>query len=150
MLSRYFALVTVVASAFLFSDSAYGQPCLHGQSESASNRQRRQRALRVASVINMAQAQALRVDPQQRGYRPLEELANVPFLPRGFTIQFHTDSETYTFSIKDTLDPCRFAVFSDQDGFVYEAIAARQGMIVPVTDDDEGAGETEPRKREFR
>jgi hypothetical protein len=148
MLDRLFALTIVAGVAALAPGAGLAQTCLHGQGETAANRERRQQAIRVANGINLAQAQALRFDTQRRGYRPLNELANVPLPPRGFTIQFHTDSETYSVAIKDTLDPCRYAVFSDQDRFIYEAIASRQGMIVPATEDDGRSGAAEPRKRE--
>ena len=36
-------------------------------------------------------------------------------------IQFSTDGASYSFSIADTLHACRFAIFSDQDKFVYMA-----------------------------
>jgi hypothetical protein len=37
----------------------------------------------------------------------------------GFKVQLSTDGGTYTFSMKDTLDPCRFTYFSDQEGVIY-------------------------------
>jgi hypothetical protein len=44
-----------------------------------------------------------------------------PPAPDGFRVQLNIDGTTYAFSIKDTLDPCLFAVFSDQTGDIYEA-----------------------------
>jgi len=46
----------------------------------------------------------------------------VPRVPDGFDLQFHTDGRAYTLSLKDRRDPCRFAVFSDQEGAVYAAV----------------------------
>jgi hypothetical protein len=58
---------------------------------------------------------------------------NIPRTPQGFELQFHTDGMTYSFSIKDVRDPCRYAVFSDQDKFLYEAIARRDAaVLVPL------------------
>jgi hypothetical protein len=58
---------------------------------------------------------------------------NVPPTPAGFELQFHSDGSTYSFSIKDRTDPCRYAVFSDQDKVLYEAIARRDAaVIVPL------------------
>ena len=37
--------------------------------------------------------------------------------------QARVRGEAYFFSIKDTLDPCKYAVFSDQSGDVYEGAA---------------------------
>jgi hypothetical protein len=34
-------------------------------------------------------------------------------------------SPTYTFSVKDTQDVCKFAVFSDQNGLIYKASPLR-------------------------
>jgi hypothetical protein len=45
----------------------------------------------------------------------------VPATPEGFKVQFHLDQNTYAFSIKDTRDPCAYAIFSDQSREVYEA-----------------------------
>jgi hypothetical protein len=58
---------------------------------------------------------------------------NIPPTPAGFELQYHTDGSTYSFSIKDRLDPCRYVVFSDQDKFLYEAIARRdEPAVVPL------------------
>jgi hypothetical protein len=51
---------------------------------------------------------------------------------QGFELQFHTDGATYSFSIKDRLDPCRYAVFSDQDKYIYEAIARTEPVLLPL------------------
>jgi len=36
----------------------------------------------------------------------------VALTPAGFTVQLNSDGDTYSFSIKDMLDPCHYAVFS--------------------------------------
>jgi hypothetical protein len=51
----------------------------------------------------------------------LEQL-KLPPTPAGFQVQFHLDGPRYAFSIKDTRDPCGYAIFSDQDAEVYEAV----------------------------
>jgi len=107
------------------------QTCLHGSSEAPAQKARRDAAIQLAIRINMAQGAILRPAPQNRRYRPLEELANIPLTPDGFELQFHTDGNTYRFSIKDRLDPCRYVVFSDQDRYLYEAVA-RTGPAVLV------------------
>ena len=66
-----------------------------------------------------------------RRYREPSELA-LPPAPAGFSLQFHVNADRYTFSLKDTLDPCRYAIFSDQDRDIYEAIPMRGGMVVPA------------------
>ena len=103
--------------------SGQNRKCLHGPDETPGNRTRREKAVELAHDINGAQQVARRLRPRsdQGGYVPLEELRNVSPTPDGFRVQLQTDGTAYTFSIKDTLDPCLYAVFSDDSGDVYEA-----------------------------
>jgi hypothetical protein len=39
-------------------------------------------------------------------------------VPDGFQAQVSTDGTSYTFSVKDSQDQCKFAVFSDQNGLI--------------------------------
>jgi hypothetical protein len=97
--------------------------CLHDQLETRTERNRREKALDVADAINRAQGMARRFGARPDGaYLPLDQLFNVPEPPDGFRVQLHTDGSTYSFSIKDTRDPCGYAVFSDQNLDIYEAI----------------------------
>jgi hypothetical protein len=112
--------------------SATAQECLHGPSETPRHQIRREQALKVAVAINLQQV-LLRPSPQTRRYRRLEELANIPPTPMGFALKFYTDGPTYSFSLKDTLDPCHYAIFSDQDKRIYEATPVRRAVVVPVT-----------------
>ena len=106
------------------------QNCLHGSDETAANRARRQQAVQYAGRVNAAEGMSV---PRLQKYRPLDELPNLPALPAGFDIQFHTDGLTYTFSLKDTRDACHYAVFSDQDKLLYEAIPSKgEPTIVPL------------------
>jgi hypothetical protein len=41
-------------------------------------------------------------------------------VPDGFRLRHQTDGESYLLSLKDETDACRYAVFSDQDGILYE------------------------------
>ena len=132
MLARI-GLVSILALSVLTPSSA--QParpprdCLHGPMDSSAQRARRDQALTLAGRINVAQGPRLPGQP----YRPLDELRGLPPTPNGFALQFHSDGESYMFSIKDQLDPCRYTVFSDQDRDIYEAIV-REGKpaIVPI------------------
>jgi hypothetical protein len=106
--------------------------CLHGANEAPAQKVRRAAAIQLATRINLAQTLTIGPGPRSR-YRPLEELMNIPPTPQGFDLQFHTDGNTYSFSIKDRTDPCRYAVFSDQDKLLYEAISRRdEPVIVPL------------------
>src|SRR5687768_965348 len=98
------------------------QNCLHNASETPANKTRRDQAIRVARGINTAENMGLAPRRPGQRYRPFEELQTVPLIPDGFALQFHTDGETYSFSLKDTRDPCRYAIFSDQEGYIYEAV----------------------------
>ena len=104
--------------------SAQDRQCLHDQLETRANRTRREKALELADEINRAQGVARRFGarPGQGPYKPLDELLSLPDTPEGFRVQLHTDGTTYTFSIKDTRDPCGYAVFSDQSLDIYEAV----------------------------
>ena len=106
--------------------------CLHGANEAPAQKVRRDAALQLATRINLAQSIVIGPGPRSR-YRTLEELTTIPPTPAGFELQFHTDGATYSFSIKDRIDPCRYAVFSDQEKVLYEAVARRdEAVIVPL------------------
>jgi hypothetical protein len=90
--------------------------CLHGQEETAVQRDRRVQALRVARQINTLENAAR---GQTRPYQALSALPNVSAAPEGFTVHFATDGSSYAFSVKDTLDRCAFAYFSDETGVIY-------------------------------
>jgi hypothetical protein len=94
--------------------------CLHGQNETAENKLRREQAIKVAHVINAQQAAAIRTSPDAI-YKRGSQLT-IPGIPDNFSLSLHLNGRiTYSFSLKDFADPCYFAVFSDQDGFVYAA-----------------------------
>jgi hypothetical protein len=108
--------------------------CLHGSLEQPKERSRREAALKMAHQINLAEGFGpLQLPSLPRQYRPLEQLRNVPSAPDGFTLQFYTDGPTYTFSLKDTLDPCHYAIFSDQDRGIYEGIPNTGVQVIPTT-----------------
>ena len=119
-------LLIGIALAFGFTPPAAQAPlprnCLHGAAESAADRARRQQAIDYATKVTVAET-TYGIGPQsQRGYRSLDQLSNLPLLPAGFAIQFHNDDRSYAFSLKDTRDACHYAIFSDQDRLIYEAI----------------------------
>jgi hypothetical protein len=132
---RYlFATLSVIAIAATSSAQGGGArlaTCLHGQNETSEHAARREKAIRVAHAINAAQVVV--VGPQKQRYRRPEQLMNIPPLPQGFELQFNTDGASYNFAIKDTLDLCHFAIFSDQDKFVYTATPLTNARIVPLT-----------------
>ena len=58
--------------------------------------------------------------------KPRPVAAGAPYdCAKGGTVIAKGDGGTYTFSIKDTLDPCHFAFFSDQQGLIYTGTPIR-------------------------
>ena len=90
--------------------------CLHGQNEAPDQVARRQRALGFTRHINTLQAAAY---SRAQAYPPLGQLPVIEAMPQGFVVHLASDGQSYAFSVKDTLDPCRFGYFSDQDGVIY-------------------------------
>lgn len=81
------------------------------------DRQRRDGAVALARAINAAQMNSLR---RARKYEPAANLGELPPVPEGFELDLYLSDTGYIFSIKDTLDPCSFAVFSDASGLLYQ------------------------------
>jgi len=96
--------------------------CLHGPDESPAEQMRRRQALVMARQINSAQVAARQ---QMNAYQPLPLLQRVGPPPVGFVAHLAVDQNGYAFSIKDSIDPCGFAWFSDQDGVIYNGEALR-------------------------
>ncbi len=78
---------------------------------------RREQALALAKAINEAEGRAAE---RTRVYVPLSALRHIPAAPRGFDVRLYTDGSGYVLSIKDTLDPCRYGIFSDEAWIVYD------------------------------
>ncbi len=127
-----FALVAAVVVLAGTGTAFAQQNCLHNASETPANKARREQAIRVARAINTAENMGLAPRRPGQRYRRFDELTMVPPIPAGFAVQFHTDGETYSFSLKDTRDPCNYAIFSDQEGYVYEAVPRVAVEIVPL------------------
>ena len=105
--------------------------CLHGADESAAERARREQAVDYATKVNVAESFTAGLLP--RGFRALNKLPNLPAAPAGFEVQFHFDDRSYTLSLKDSRDMCGYAVFTDQDRLIYEAVPrAETARVVPL------------------
>jgi len=119
---------SVVCAAFTILVSftpAFAQECLHGPTESALERERREYAIRVARQINALQAAWIGANPRSGQYARLSQL-KLPDMPDDFGLMFHLDGRRYTFSLKDDRDPCYFAIFSDHDGLIYAAMPQQE------------------------
>jgi hypothetical protein len=100
--------------------------CRHDQSATEDDRVRRAQAVTLAKAINTAEAEMVR---RTREYHPLANLNGLPAVPAGFKLSLYADRAGYMFAIKDTRDPCRFAVFSDSAGLLYEKSALSAPVI---------------------
>ena len=97
--------------------------CRHGEDESPVNRTQRLQALALASAINRAEGQQAR---QTRRYVPLTALGTLPSAPQDFTLKLYADSEGYVAVLKDGRDPCRYAIFTEESGHIYETSSPAQ------------------------
>ena len=117
-------LALTMISAALLGPQVSGQlptrlpSCLHDQGETAPQRAKREGALGLLKAINAAQGQLVQ---RAKRYGTLQQLGSLPAVPDGFVVRLYADQEGYLVSVKDDSDPCRFALFSDQSGHVYEA-----------------------------
>jgi hypothetical protein len=103
-------MLKLIAALSLIAMSAVPQ-----QSQSCASPDRRTTAIRLARRINTAEAAGYSQSQRYVGLASLQ----VPPAPDGLQVQLSTDGTTYTFSIKDTLDACHAAAFSDQNGVIY-------------------------------
>jgi hypothetical protein len=122
-----------VAASPAFAQGNAQRNCLHGGLEAPAERARRQQAIDYAVRVNAAEI-SYGIGPRQnQRYRPLDELPNLPAEPAGFAIEFHNDDRGYVLSLKDTRDACHYAIFTDQDKLIYEAVPRTDtGGIVPL------------------
>jgi hypothetical protein len=132
--SGLMGLIVAVVSLGSAASAQRSIRCLHDASEQPQQRQRRMQAIELAEAIYSAERRGVvpRPRPRPDTYRPLDQLNNLPPTPPGFRLQFHTDGMTYSVSLKDTLDGCQYAIFSDQDGYIYEGTPRRDVRTVPV------------------
>jgi len=94
-----------------------GVACLHDSGSSPANQARRADAQALARAINAAESRAVTAN---RRYVPLDQLPNLPSVPGGFELRFYTDGAGYVVSLKDSRDPCRYGLFTDQHERLYE------------------------------
>jgi hypothetical protein len=90
--------------------------CLHGPNEAPDQLARRQRAVALTRLINTLQLEAL---TRMQAYQALDKLMVAAETPKGFTVHLVSDGASYAFSVKDTLDPCHYMLFSDQEQLIY-------------------------------
>src|SRR6185295_8527615 len=105
------ASVAFSITAVLIGRSISGQQtaCLHGQTESADQAMRRQQALALTRRINTLEARNFSA---AGAFQSLAQLGIHDAVPQGFTAHLATDGTSYAFSLRDSLDACRFGYFS--------------------------------------
>jgi hypothetical protein len=96
--------------------AAQAPACLHGDNEAPGELQRRRDAVAFMRGVNNAEARAYRTE---NSFKRLPDLGDVPPIPAGFAAHLAVEREVYAVAVKDTLDPCGFAYFSDQNGLIY-------------------------------
>jgi len=119
MLNRHALRLTVVLLAlFSYAAPAHSQQCLHGPNEDATQKARRQAALKLVRAINAGESKYLMMSDSDR-YSPLSGLTIEPKKVEGFAIQFTMDGAGYSLILKDTTDPCHFVYSTNQNGVTY-------------------------------
>ena len=110
--------VLPVATLLLaFTGAGEAQTCLHGPDESES--QRRRVSAAIAFILEVSEAQS-RIYRQRNTYVALSDAVSVARAPVGFVPRLRFDRWSYGIMLKDSLDRCGFALFSDQEGVIYE------------------------------
>jgi hypothetical protein len=92
--------------------------CLHGVSETPADAARRYDAIRLVRTINTLQTLAFGRNRSYQNFRELTD-SGLSARPAGFLTQLTVEGSAYAVVVKDTADPCRYTLFSDQDGLIY-------------------------------
>ena len=125
--------MTLALTLAAFAAQPTGQSCLHGLDATPEQQYRRSQAIGAARYVNTIQFN----QPGRRAntYLTHEQLAALPprtsaptldltpgneMLP-GWQLTVSTTHGGYWFMIKDTTDPCHFALISNQEGVIYTA-----------------------------
>jgi hypothetical protein len=124
-----------LAGAIVFlCGTAQAQQCLHDSSETPQQKQRRMDAVNAVRRVNTAEFQNM---PDAKKFVPFGELITsaawkrlnaqnalrlsdgaIGLLP-GFELRLTTDGTTYSLSLTDKSDPCKFTLYSDDAGIIY-------------------------------
>jgi hypothetical protein len=113
------AVVAVLAICCARRANAQQQPvCLYGVTATPADAARRRDAIRVMRTINTAQAQAFQTNQTYLNFRNLTDMG-LSGRPAGFLTQLTVEGSTYAVLVRDTADPCRYTLFSDQEGVIY-------------------------------
>jgi hypothetical protein len=92
-------------------------PACHHEAGRTADAVRRENALTLARNIVRAEKEEMRTLGR---YEAVAALGNLGPTPDGFELRLYTDGRSFVVSLKDRTDPCRFGIFSDQDGEIYQ------------------------------
>ena len=123
------ALVALVLADVPVAAQECGAPgALSSATGVAATERRRDAAATYLGVVHAAQGRAHAAGGR---YLPLHELPNLPAAPLGFIPRLIAGQWSYAISLKDLFDACGFALFSDEQGTVYEAVPRRIHAVPP-------------------
>ena len=77
---------------------------------------RRSALIGLARDIINAQLQVMQ---KGKSYQPIAGLTLTRPAPEGVDVKLAAEAKTYSFSIVDKTGPCRFGVFSNEEGLIY-------------------------------
>ena len=123
-------MALAVSMGFVLKGDALGQgqQCLHSGDESVGERLRRQAAVDFVVELNAAQTRQQRATGR---YASLGEIRQAASAPLGFVPRLVADQFGYIIKVVDALDPCGFALFSDERGVVFEAQPSTLAVSAP-------------------
>ena len=113
---KYAVILGLVGASAIRTGSGQAPRCV-------PDPQRRLAVVTLARLLNSEEARffsAPQPSSVPQRYGSLSELG-VGSGPDGFHVRLLSDGTGYAFSIKDSVDPCHFALFSDQEGLIYTA-----------------------------
>ncbi|MGH9812538.1 MAG: hypothetical protein ACRD4T_05320 [Candidatus Acidiferrales bacterium] len=132
-------MALLILAVGLAAVSAQAQQCLHGDNETAVEKERRILALNAVRFINTAEMNHFRqfgkyaawkglasspATEEVRGWYKSEAIkaidlsAESRILP-GLTLRLTTNGEKYSLLLRDESDPCKFSFYTDQEGVIY-------------------------------
>ena len=96
--------------------------CLHQGNAVPEQLARRRAAIGFARQVNTLQVSLF---AKAGAYVPLAKLPLSTPPPDGWKVVLSADAASYSFSIVDTTDPCKFGLFSNHEGLIYRGEAMR-------------------------
>ena len=115
-------LVSVFTLPATSTSRAQEPACLHDGNDVPEQLARRRAAIGFARQVNTLQVNLF---AKTGAYVPLAKLPLSTPAPDGWKVILSADPASYSFSIVDTTDPCKFGLFSNHEGLIYRGEAMR-------------------------